>query len=361
MNLLEKYIQLERVKAATKNRAGDKAGARQAFAEYKQLEKRLEALRMASLSALSSSSRSGSALAVSSIASADAIAQLLRKRIGQYKQAALHYKRQQDMGKAKEMLGISRRLEELEEQASLGIPVKQSLIPAEPVLQQLPIQQQSQAAPVLTLSPKSGSTAAGPVSRQSTGKDKPIKTASKGQLDEILNGQADNAAVVMELEKLKVLGNSSALFQAAEKQLKYQSDTCTSISAYYLKAGDKQNALVFHKYKKAFGTDLLILQQQQQRQSSSLADFELQPVSYAVEKVFLDIGLQDIQLEIIRGIGLSSKEVGSADVNAYVSWEFGWPTEGPNIGQGKGDTETKKSMDPGKSVGVLAMVEILYN
>jgi hypothetical protein len=103
--VIEKYIRIEKVKAATKSRAGDRVGARESLLAYKELEKRLEELK------ISGPSKSLSAHQA-----------LLKQRIQQYKQAALKFKRAANVEKAREMLMMVKRMEAWEQNEEVVEP-----------------------------------------------------------------------------------------------------------------------------------------------------------------------------------------------------------------------------------------------
>lgn len=348
--LLEKYIQVERLKAATRNRAGDKTGAREAFAAYKQLEKRLQTLNSTQQSTLlvapqPAASQSQSAVPViasqpqqqtsqqtlqSQQPTSQAIEQLLKTRSMQYKQAAVSFKRQQNLTKAKEMLAIVRQIDELQEQLSIGLSVKQSAVPPEPKVDS---NNNSKSAVDLNIN-----------SNVDNINDKDSKLSE-------LTKDNNNNELLKDLNRLKLSNDSSGLCGLIERQIKQQESTCATLAANYLKAGDKQQALIFHKYKKQFGQDLLQLlsrkQQQQQNSTAPPPAFQLKSVQYSMEKSNLDISPQDLELQIVRAIGLSGgKEVQSTSIQPYCSWEIsGWPDASSTL---KGDTEVSvsSSIDP---------------
>ena len=69
----------------------------------------------------------------------------------------------------------------------------------------------------------------------------------------------------------------------------------------------------------------------------------------------MDLSANDMEVCIVRAYNLGNKEVNGKDVDAYVSWDIGWPTEGsPGAGSGKGDTTTApRGMDPGLTLLIL--------
>ena len=125
------------------------------------------------------------------------------------------------------------------------------------------------------------------------------------------------------------------------------------------KTGDKDKALVFHKHKKNFTADLETLRSKHAHdEEATLPKYHYADVAYTVEKCFPDIGLQDLEVGIVRAIGLCSKEIPNvADIDAFVCWEVGWPTDGPQVAQGKGNTDVvRNSGSPGMMVVVVVVV-----
>ena len=115
-----------------------------------------------------------------------------------------------------------------------------------------------------------------------------------------------------------------------------QISQCSTIAGNFYKTGDKQNALQFHKMKKTIEADLASIKSAQTHQLPP-PPFIFRDVSYKTEKVFMEIAMTDMEIGIVRCIGLPS------DADIYISWEVGWPTEGPNVAQGKGDSEVFKA------------------
>ena len=96
VSLLEKYIRVEKVRAVTKSRTGDKAGARESMVAFKALEAHL-------LHVTGGGGSGGQDY------SADI--QQLEQRVQQYKQLALAYRKQNDLAKAKDALLTIKKME----------------------------------------------------------------------------------------------------------------------------------------------------------------------------------------------------------------------------------------------------------
>ncbi|CAG8731297.1 8222_t:CDS:2, partial [Dentiscutata erythropus] len=141
-------------------------------------------------------------------------------------------------------------------------------------------------------------------------------------------------------------------------ELEEQISLCTTISAYYLKSGNKNLATTFLQYKKAFSADLTSLKSYQNH-NKDIPPFHFRDVSYNVENAFFELSANDMEVCIERAWNLGNKEVNGKDVDAYVNWDIGWPTEGnPGAGSGKGDTSVaKRGMDPEFSYKKIISIE----
>ncbi|CAG8528003.1 14725_t:CDS:2, partial [Cetraspora pellucida] len=130
-------------------------------------------------------------------------------------------------------------------------------------------------------------------------------------------------------------------------QLEEQITLCTTIAAHYLRSGNKNQAIAFLRYKKGFSADLTSLKSYQ-KHNKDIPPFHYRDVTYNIENAFLELSANDMEVCIERAWTLGNKEVNGKDVEAYVSWDIGWPTEGSSgAGSGKGDTSVaKRSMDP---------------
>ena len=131
-----------------------------------------------------------------------------------------------------------------------------------------------------------------------------------------------------------------------ESQLESQIKMCTTTCKYYYQTGDKQTALEFHKLNNIFKRDLLSLQSHRTHKMKAPA-FHFQDVRFELEVGFYqEIALNDLSLEIVRAWDLSHREIQPSDIDAYVAWDLGWPTENMNgAGLGKGTTPTVKRTD----------------
>ncbi|KAF8932871.1 Coiled-coil and C2 domain-containing protein 1B [Dissophora ornata] len=145
-------------------------------------------------------------------------------------------------------------------------------------------------------------------------------------------------------DDFKIVSNSDDdTYDMLESQLESQIKMCTTTCAYYYQTGDKQTALEFHKLNKIFKTDLVSLQSYRTHRKKAPA-FHFQDARFEVEVGFYqEIGMNDLSLSVVRAWDLSHKDVQPADIEAYVAWDLGWPTENMSgTGNGKGATPTVK-------------------
>ena len=319
--LVEKYLRIEKVKAATRNRAGDKAGAKDAFHAYKELEKHFQNLSLQS-KPQPAQPKVATSSSLPADSSNDELVGQLQSRQQEYKKAALMYKKQNDLVKAKEMLMVSKKIDGLLEQASLGLPV--SGIPPKPAIESA--LQESKLPPSHSVSaPAQQITASRKAPAQKRASLPPVP----------LEEEVDHLPI-------SPTGAPDQVCRKLMKQLDKQIQLCTSIAAKYYQNGDKESALRFHKYKKNLAADLASLESH-----NTVPKFHYEDVTYTIERTFTELALNDMEVCVLRAVGLNSKEVPSSDIESYVNWEVGWPTEGPNASQGKGDTTVvKRSMDP---------------
>ncbi|KAF9969719.1 Coiled-coil and C2 domain-containing protein 1B, partial [Modicella reniformis] len=145
-------------------------------------------------------------------------------------------------------------------------------------------------------------------------------------------------------DDFKIVSNSDDdTYDMLQSQLESQINMCTTTCAYYMNIGDKMTALEFHKLKKVFKADLVSLQSYRSHGKRTPA-FHFQDVRFELEVgYYQEIALNDLSVNIVRAWDLSHKDVQPTDIEAYVGWDLGWPTENmPGAGNGKGTTPTIK-------------------
>ncbi|KAF9212034.1 Coiled-coil and C2 domain-containing protein 1B [Podila verticillata] len=293
---------------------------------------------------------------------------LLKTRDTQYKKAALEAKKAGNTTLAVERMKIFKSLEKyirlVEEGGFLDlelypVPDAPSATPP-PALAPQPL-----VEPLTTDTPlaKAGNEAK-PTSRRPTIASSPVEpttqvtnSIAEATGEDMRSGMKVRGAINGGIEfrqlaaddDFQIVSNSDAdTYDMLESQLESQIKICTSTSGHYYQRGDKQTALQFHKFNKIFKTDLVSLQSYRKHAKKPPA-FHFQDVRFEIEVGFYqEIGLNELSLNIIRAWDLSHKDVQASDIEAYVSWDFGWPTENmPGTGTGKGVTPTvKKTSQP---------------
>ncbi|GBC25949.1 coiled-coil and C2 domain-containing protein 1B-like [Rhizophagus irregularis DAOM 181602=DAOM 197198] len=336
VDLLAKYIQEEKFNALMKKREGDKAGAVESVKAYKQLEaKRAQLLSQSKqVSEIEVKSENIqvdiSAQQKTEISSRNQeIIDILNKKFMQYKEAAIKFKTS-DIPRAKEFLNtatdIRKIMKSLENGANLpegwGIPGDPDVSQREPVPQSPPTIRKNASTNVT-----------------------PVSTPKKRVLTVLDN--AINASIIDDDEQPFTMISTEEQYARLISQLESQVALCTTLSAYYLKTGNKVEATTFYRYKKSFAADLTSLISYRTH-GKDVPAFHFQDITYSIENAFLELSANDMEVCIVRAYNLGSKEVNGKDVDAFVSWDIGWPTEGsPGAGSGKGDTSTApRGMDP---------------
>ncbi|KAF9429900.1 Coiled-coil and C2 domain-containing protein 1B [Entomortierella beljakovae] len=140
-----------------------------------------------------------------------------------------------------------------------------------------------------------------------------------------------------------VSSSNDDTYDMLQSQLESQIDVCTTAYKYYYMKGDKQTAVKFRKLQKNFQADLTSLQSYRSHGKPAPA-FHFQDVRFELEVGFhQEIGVNDLSLNIIKAWDLSHKDVQPSDIEPYVIYDLGWPTEKmAGAGTGKGTTPTVK-------------------
>jgi hypothetical protein len=115
-------------------------------------------------------------------------------------------------------------------------------------------------------------------------------------------------------------------------QIQNQIRLCALASAYYLAKGLKPEALKFHRIKKTLTGDL---DQIQSSGSDWVANLQQLDIHYTLENQCLDIKSEEYQIVISKfnTKELKDSKLKGLDVYCRVTWDIGYPEEG-----GKGDT-----------------------
>ncbi|KAI3654953.1 hypothetical protein MP228_000333 [Amoeboaphelidium protococcarum] len=330
VQVMTKYVRLEKVKAAQLNKSGDKVAARLVFQNYKQLEQRLQEL---SLPVRQIQTEASSSITVQDGQSSvkpsvdESVIQDLQERQRFFKSQAIRCKKLDDIQGARDMLQKSKLVEQFIQQVRDGQKIEMSKVP-------------SAQSPPNTLDQKK------------LPQPPPKVPQKQSNTDSVNRNSNSNQFVVPSAD------NRDLLLQIRQK-LKDQIELCTQASQYYLKTGDKGRALEFHKYKKDFNADLIQVESELTKQDSKyLPQFYYRQIRLQYNRLFTELSLQDLELKIVRATGLDSKEVSPAQIDSFVSWDIGDVTGGDNAV--KGDTPVvRKTQNP--EIDFIKVVRIERN
>lgn len=291
----------------------------------------------------------------------------LQSREDQYKRAALQAKRAGDMALAGERLKTYKSLQAWIRLVQAGgfLDLELYPIPDEPSASTVtaksdadrvraPVSATASAALAVSSSKPSmdaPSSYAPPISSPAPEATTQISSSiAEASADDLRSGSNVRGGGGIEFRQLDpdddfqiVSGSGADTYDMLESQLESQIKMCTTTCDYYYRTGDKQTALEFHKRNKAFKKDLVSLQSYRSHGKKPPA-FHFQDVRFELEMGFYQqIGMNDLSLSIIRAWDLSHKEVQPSDIEAYVVWDLGWPTENmPGAGSGKGTSPAVK-------------------
>ncbi|KAJ3375084.1 Coiled-coil and C2 domain-containing protein 1B [Allomyces arbusculus] len=135
-----------------------------------------------------------------------------------------------------------------------------------------------------------------------------------------------------------------------------QSAACTAAAAYYLGKSMKQEALTFHRMKKAFGTDLAALHDALARGPGAVAPvYEYRDVRFHQELSCPDLNMFEYEVQVKKATGLGAKAV-TGDLNCLVIWDVGFPEN-----EGKGETPAVTSSTPDVDFDYAFKVKIERN
>lgn len=289
---------------------------------------------------------------------------LLQTREIQYKRAALDAKQAGNMALAKDRMKVYKSLQGWIQLVEAGgfLDLEIYPIPDEPPAAAPKAAVSQSAAPVSAVSsPQAAADTSTPMPYfppLSTPAAEPTTQVSSSIAEasgEDMRAGPGRALAGIQFSQLRadddfqIVSNSDAdTYDMLESQLESQIKMCDSTLKYYFQTGDKNTALEFHKLNKTFKADLVSLQSHRSHGKKAPA-FHFQDVRFEQEHGFYqEIGLNDLSLSIVRAWDLSHKDVQPADIDAYVMWDLGWPTESmAGAGSGKGTTPSiKKTAKP---------------
>ncbi|KAG9291380.1 hypothetical protein G9A89_003484 [Geosiphon pyriformis] len=362
------FIQQEKLEAVRKKRAGDKAGALESIRVYKRLEARRVEILGPTISQSSfekipkglvnstNDIKMGTAANVENRAfganseiqegnlneglqGQNPLIIKIKQLQKQYKNAAIQYKDLNNIPKAKEMLSTSQVLLKSFRVLEKGGHLPEGwLMPTEPDLpEEIHLESQSPSP-----TPK----------RSSHNIDTPVPISSR----------IDNPVINMpSLAELEAPLSTMSIIEQYERLLAHLRDqitSCSNIISEFQKDGDKKNVALFTNYKKEFSCDLDSLSSYRIH-GKDIPAYHFQQIQYSAKNCCYELGENDLEVCIDRGINLGNKEVSGRDVEAYVSWDIGWPTDGTSTASiGKGDTSVaKKGMDPEFNFRKILMID----
>ncbi|KAI7876572.1 hypothetical protein K492DRAFT_166962 [Lichtheimia hyalospora FSU 10163] len=229
----------------------------------------------------------------------------------EYKEAAIHYKNIGNLAVSKEMIKTSKDL------LRVGIQVKNGEIgDIEAVRSKLP--------------------------------GKPDMSRGDGKMRQI---------------QLVASGNpSEQTLEHLESQLVYQVDVCHNLAIQSATTTGRKHtgktlsdsANAYQQLEQAFTADLVSIRSRRDQDMKTTPQLHYELVNYTYKNILDHIPINQMELKIIRGIGLQSLDI-STNIEPFVTWDFGgWPPE--NTAQaslGKGETAVQKGTEPDFDASVL--------
>ncbi|KAI8615843.1 hypothetical protein BC830DRAFT_1081011 [Chytriomyces sp. MP71] len=336
------YIALSKLRATNAKAAGDASSAAEYLKASKALEARHDQLILeqnpgpkpepASASQSASVSVSIESVSSPSVATVSSISLLDVKRCQlEYKQAALAFNQRGDKAKARELLIISKSMQETIDLADAGGSI--------PSTYRLPEPPQTVSTTTPSVTPVATSAAvadrkSGSVSKATTPQlvqPLPVpstptpakKVTAAATTPQLTASTAAPSTIATKMPSLPV--NTPEILNHIHGALESQIAACTAISAAAFKSGDKPRALAFHKRKKQYSTDFLALASVRAGASVPLW-FSRESVRYEIETLHADVGVEEMEIGV--------KGVAAADVECFVAFDVGWPTEGGEAGKG---------------------------
>ncbi|KAI9343533.1 hypothetical protein BDR26DRAFT_858272 [Obelidium mucronatum] len=368
--MVHKYIDLAKLKAINAKTSGDMFGATEANRAIAALERRYDELVNESSPPLPQTQPSESisdnvevvadveqdedailrelsdtsSLPTSVPVSSHTLQELKRRQI-EYKQAALAFKSRGDTQKAREMLIVSKSMQETIDLAEAGgiIPATFKLpsIPptpppaaaaaAPPVAKAAPAPTTPVKRPPATISPKQAAT---PTLSQTSAYATPstsLRQLPLGQQQPTTPSLATAASFTPSLT-----ANTKPLLLQLRDQLQNQIESCTQVAHHLLKSNQKPQAVEYHKRKKLYQSDLQVLETLITASDgpagsiSVFPSFKYEVVCYEVEKSCPELGPEELEVSVVRGFDLTPPKgsgVLSNDLETYVAFDIGWPLE----------------------------------
>ncbi|KAJ3007282.1 UNVERIFIED_CONTAM: Coiled-coil and C2 domain-containing protein 1B [Siphonaria sp. JEL0065] len=385
--MIGKYIELAKIKAMNAKTTGDMFGATEANKAILALEQRYNELvneaspppppliqQDAALTEEEKQKETHNELDESAVAefemptsvpvSPHSLLDVKRRQL-EYKQTAIACKSAGDVQRAREILKISRSMQDTIDLADAGgiIPASFKLPPPPPAapapatpaaVAPKPTPQTTTPIkrPSATISPKQAAT---PTLSQTIA----YATSSSPRQSQSQPPQPQQQPTTPSLATTasftpSFLANTKPLLQTLHTQLQTQIESCTQIAHYLLKSNQKPLAVEYHKRKKLYQSDLQVLDALIASADGSMVthpSFRYEVVRYQVEKQCADLGAEELEVSVLRGFDLSAKGTGvvSNDLETYVVFDLGLPSgeEGKSSAEGKGQSSlVSKNMCP---------------
>ncbi|KAL2914184.1 hypothetical protein HK105_206275 [Polyrhizophydium stewartii] len=337
--LLAKYIQLERIKAVNKRQAGDRAGALESLAAVKQMQARADEMAAAALPAVG-------------------LADLQRRQI-EFKKAAVAANRADNKARAREMLISSKKLQEVIDVVAIGGSVPPGFVLPDVPPETQPAVTQPQAAAAAATATAAATTTQKRISTQA-----PAQPVSPRKAQPVPSPAAAPSATLV--RSVTVTGNVGDVYKHLLDTLAGQAELCTTVAAQYFRAGQKDMALEFHKRKKRMLSDIDTLKLLRSASASSQSGtlpftFKHESLAFTISQTNQDVGLEEMEIAIVRAMDLSHREVQPSEIESCVAFDAGWPQVGEATGpEGKGETPMVRRT-PSPEYGFTKRVRIERN
>ncbi|KAJ1653232.1 hypothetical protein IWQ61_006603 [Dispira simplex] len=277
----------------------------------------------------------------------------LEERQLNFKKAALHFKSQGNLARAREMLVIAKGFTQLIRTATEnGSLPPDTLLPDPPQLQTA---SQPELNPKPTPDPFTQTKKLSAKPASSTLGVLPVRDEVQ-DLAQIHEADSRTNDVPLPVPTPKE-PPTHALDQlsSVQERLLEQQQLCTHISAYYYKRGKTDEAVRFHRYKKNIARDLETLRAHQESLAQSqspnspgqpvpLPLYHYQDVMYEVEEVHTDLSPRELELSIVRvgGLGHLKTLAGvTTKPDIYLKWDLNLTPQSSNtITLAKSSSET---------------------
>ncbi|KAI8835669.1 hypothetical protein BJ741DRAFT_549668 [Chytriomyces cf. hyalinus JEL632] len=320
-----KYISLEKLRLANAKTLGDSAAGSESQNAIKALETHYDEL-IADQN-VGPKSPVSNEVPAQPLASSITLIEVKRRQL-EYKQAALAFKQRGDAPKARELLVVSKTMQDTIDIADAnGIIPFEYRIPGPPPAPPAPV---AVAKPIPT-KPVAASAPATPAVKPSSA----VATATVSTSKPVTT---PSTPVISATTTPSLPANTKELLTRLHTQLESQIALCTSIAGTYFKAGNKPAALEYHKRKKTYQNDIEVLSSVVASFDGSVAAasaiyFHYEEIRYEVEQTHADVSNEEMDVLVERAFDLTLKGVPEVDLAAYIAFDIGWPVDG---GDGKG-------------------------